>query len=209
MRGDGAAGLKKQIPSSNDETILSRSDHLYRSYRLRRVYYSAFSPIPSSSSVLPSRQPPLVREHRLYQADWLLRFYGFEVGELTPKEGENRGRLDLEIDPKLAWALRHREGFPVDLNRASREQLLRVPGLGVRNTDRILRIRRWSRIRLDDLVKLRVGVEKCLPFVITADYHPARSALDSDRLRARLAPKPRQLEFAFADSRRSALTGEV
>src|SRR6056297_2869614 len=102
---------------SNDDTILKRSDHLYRSYKLRRVYYSAFSPIPSSSSVLPSKQPPLVREHRLYQADWLLRYYGFEVGELTPTEGAEQGRLDLEIDPKLSWALRQRGEFPVDINR--------------------------------------------------------------------------------------------
>ncbi|MEM1442929.1 MAG: putative DNA modification/repair radical SAM protein, partial [Verrucomicrobiota bacterium] len=91
---------------SNDETILQRSDHLYRSYRLNRVYYSAFSPIPSASSILPLKSPPLVREHRLYQADWLLRFYGFQVGELTPREGDQTGNLDLDLDPKLAWALR-------------------------------------------------------------------------------------------------------
>ncbi len=194
---------------SDDDTILKRSDHLYRSYRLRRVYYSAFSPIPSSSSILPSKQPPLVREHRLYQADWLLRYYGFEVGELTPTEGSERGQLDLEVDPKLSWALRHREEFPVDLNRASREQLLRVPGLGVRNVDRILNIRRWSRIRLADLVKLRVGVKKCLPFILTADHNPAKLGLDGDRLRARLAPNARQMEFEFAESKRSAMSGEV
>ncbi len=194
---------------SDDDTILKRSDHLYQSYRLRRVYYSAFSPIPSSSSVLPSKQPPLVREHRLYQADWLLRFYGFAVGELTPTEGTERGKLDLEVDPKLSWALRHRGEFPVDVNRATREQLLRVPGLGVRNADRILKVRRWSRIRLADLVKLRVSVKKCLPFVITSDHNPAKLGLDSDRLRAMLAPKPEQMEFEFTDSKESAITGEV
>lgn len=183
--------------ASDDETILNRSDHLYRSYRLNRVYYSAFSPIPSSSSLLPSKAPPLVREHRLYQADWLLRFYGFEVGELTPKEGAQRGQLDLDLDPKLAWALRHREQFPVDLNTGSREELLRIPGLGVRNVDRLLRLRRWSRVRLQDLTKLRISVKKCLPFVITADHHPARLGLDSERLRDRFAPAPQQLEFEF------------
>lgn len=194
---------------SNDATILNRTDHLYRSYRLNRVYYSAFSPIPSSSSILPSKAPPLIREHRLYQADWLLRFYGFEVGELTPTEGEGRGQLDLQIDPKMAWALRHREQFPVDLNRAPREMLLRVPGLGVRNTDRILKIRRWTTIRLEELAKLRVSLKKCLPFIITQDHHPARLGLDSDRLRASLAPRPRQVEFDFNEAGLSARSGQV
>jgi putative DNA modification/repair radical SAM protein len=194
---------------SNDETILNRSDLLYRSYRLNRVYYSAFSPIPSSSSILPLKSPPLVREHRLYQADWLLRFYGFQVCELTPNEGELQGQLDLDLDPKLAWALRHREQFPVDLNRGSREELLRIPGLGVRTVDRVLQLRRWTRIRLDDLTKLRVSLKKCLPFLITADHHPAKAGLDSDRLRARFAPPPEQLEFDFAETKRSAVTGEV
>jgi putative DNA modification/repair radical SAM protein len=201
---------------SDDDTILQRSDHLYRSYRLNRVYYSAFSPIPSPSQILPAVAPPLVREHRLYQADWLLRFYGFAVGELTPKSGEKRGQLDLDLDPKLSWALRHRERFPVDVNHASREDLLRVPGLGVRNTDRILRIRRWSRLRLDDLARLRVDLKKALPFLITADHNPARYGLDSDRLRARFAPPPEQLEFDFnsppkatQETFRGAVTGEV
>lgn len=183
--------------ASDDETILNRSDLLYRSYRLNRVYYSAFSPIPSSSSLLPLKAPPLVREHRLYQADWLLRFYGFQVGELTPQEGRDRGQLDLDLDPKLSWALRNRGQFPIDLNRASREELLRVPGLGVKNVDRIVQLRRWQRVRLEDLVKLRVSVKKCLPFLIVADHHPAALGLDSDRLRARFAPPLRQLEFDF------------
>lgn len=208
---------------SDDAAILGRSDLLYRSYRLNRVYYSAFSPIPSSSSILPSQSPPLVREHRLYQADWLMRFYGFDVGELTPTEGAGNGQLDLEIDPKLAWALRHRERFPVDLNRAPREELLRIPGLGVRSVDRLLQSRRWHRIRLDDLTKLRVSVQKCLPFVITEDFHPGRRELDSDRLRSRFLPGPEQLELDFGtavpsppntlpsnlETRVSAITGEV
>lgn len=182
---------------SDDAAFLRRADGLYRRQGLRRVYYSAFSPIPSSSSLLPSQAPPLLREHRLYQADWLLRFYGFEVGELTPESGADTGRLDLAIDPKLAWALRHREVFPVDLNRAPRERLLRVPGLGVRNVERLLSSRRLSRIRLADLVRLRVALDKCLPFVIVADHHPARHGLDGERLRERFLPPAEQLEFAF------------
>ena len=194
---------------SDDAAILRRSDLLYRSYRLSRVYYSAFSPIPSSSTRLPSVAPPLRREHRLYQADWLLRFYGFEVGELAFGSEGASANLDLDIDPKLSWALRHREWFPVDLNRASREEILRVPGLGVRTVRRLLQIRRWSPIRLQDLTRLRVSVKKCLPFIETLDHNPARLGLDGDRLRERFRPPDRQLEFDFSDSTRTASMGEV
>lgn len=158
---------------ANDATILERASKLYREQKLRRVYYSAFSPIPDASSKLPLIAPPLVREHRLYQADWLLRFYGFNVSELTTAE---RPDLSLAIDPKLAWALRHRENFPVDLNRAPREMLWRVPGLGVRNVERILRVRRWHQLRLADLVRLRVRLGRVKPFIVVADHKPRWAA---------------------------------
>ena len=154
---------------ANDATILQRASSLYQKQRLRRVYYSAFSPIPDASNKLPLSAPPLVREHRLYQADWLMRFYGFDVTELTTREQPN---LPLNLDPKLAWALRNREKFPIDLNKAPREMLLRVPGLGVRNVNRIIRIRRWHSIRLDDLTRLRVLLSKAMPFIIVADHAP-------------------------------------
>ena len=189
-----------------DRQLLERADVLYGAYRLKRVYYSAFSPIPSSSPVLPLKSPPLVREHRLYQADWLMRFYGYDVEEIAP---DSQPQLDLEIDPKLSWALRNRATFPVDVNRAPRELLLRIPGIGVRSVNRILRIRRWSAIRLDDLRKLRVPLNKSLPFVIAADYRPATLDLDSERLRASFAPKPQQIEFDFSETKTSAITGEV
>ena len=99
--------------AANDQTILDTSANLYGSYRLKRVYYSAFSPIPDASRALPLAAPPLVREHRLYQADWLMRFYGFDAGEIVE---ERAGMLPLDIDPKLAWALRHRDRFPLDVN---------------------------------------------------------------------------------------------
>ncbi|WP_193212899.1 putative DNA modification/repair radical SAM protein [Luteolibacter marinus] len=191
-----ATGQSTQVivgaDASTDADFLDRSDELYRSYKMRRVYYSAFSPIPEPSAVLPLQAPPLLREHRLYQADWLMRYYGFQTREILTPEAPN---LDLELDPKLAWALRNRQNFPVDLQTAPREVLLRVPGLGVRNVDRILRIRRLTRLRLGDLVRLRVPLKKVQPFIVTADHHPSRYLLDSDRLRARFAPKPRQLEL--------------
>jgi putative DNA modification/repair radical SAM protein len=154
---------------ANDATILQRASSLYQKQRLRRVYYSAFSPIPDASNKLPLSAPPLVREHRLYQADWLMRFYGFDVAELTTHEEPN---LPLNLDPKLAWALRNPDKFPLDLNKAPREMLLRVPGLGVRNVDRIIRIRRWHSIRLHDLTRLRVPLGKAMPFIVLADHMP-------------------------------------
>jgi predicted DNA-binding helix-hairpin-helix protein len=137
----------------------------------------------------------LVREHRLYQADWLLRFYGFTVEEIASDAAPN---LDLQLDPKLAWALRNRATFPVDVNRAPREGLLRVPGLGVRNVERILSARRYARLRLADLLRLRVPMKKVLPFIIAADHSPARLGLDDATLRARFLPPPRQMELDFA-----------
>jgi putative DNA modification/repair radical SAM protein len=166
--------------AASDQTILTQAASLYREQRLKRVYYSAFSPIPSASSKLPLAAPPLVREHRLYQADWLMRFYGFDQTELTTPEQPN---LDERHDPKLAWALRHPESFPVDVNRAAREMLLRVPGLGVRNVDRILRIRRWHSISLADLTRLRVPLQKILPFLITSDHRPATFSIATQALR--------------------------
>ncbi len=197
---------------STDAHILQRADTLYTGYKLRRVYYSGFSPIPEPSSLLPIKPPPLVREHRLYQADWLLRFYGFKVDEIADEKAPN---LDLALDPKLAWALRNRERFPVDINRASREELLRIPGLGVRNADRILDARRFTRLRLSDLVLLRLAMKKIMPFIIAADHTPTLLGLDSDSLRQRFLPPPKQLELDFdnpAPSKAdvtSSITGEL
>ncbi len=181
--------------ASTDATILQRSDTLYTRYGLRRVYYSGFSPIPEPSSRLPLKPPPLVREHRLYQADWLLRYYQFSVDEITTPEEPN---LDLELDPKLAWALQNRAFFPADVNTAPREILLRVPGMGVRNVDRILSARRFTRLRLTDLLRLRMPMKKVLPFIIAADHTPTKLGLDSSSLRARFLPPPRQMELDFA-----------
>lgn len=175
---------------ANDRTILSMADNLYGNYRLRRVYYSAFSPIPDASSRLPPSAPPLQREHRLYQADWLLRFYGYRIEEIA--DGRGDGMLDLDVDPKLGWALRHPDRFPVDLNTAAKELLLRVPGLGLRNVERVIAARRHGRLRVADLARLRAPLSKLLPFVQLADHHPRRALDDPQALRAKLAPPPQQ-----------------
>ncbi len=173
---------------ASDRSILSTSAHLYGAYKLRRVYYSAFSPIPDASRALPPSAPPLVREHRLYQADWLMRFYGFGHEEIA---GGADGMLSLEVDPKLAWALAHRERFPVDLNRAPREMLLRVPGLGVKSVERLLLARRQRVLRVDDLSRLSVPLRKVLPFVSIPGAGAGRG-LDSAHLAARVTPRPQQ-----------------
>ena len=189
---------------ATDATILHTASTLYHRHRLRRVYYSAFSPIPHGDSRLPVAPPPLIREHRLYQADWLLRFYGFRADEITPISEPS---LDLEIDPKLSWALRNRGYFPVDLNRGSFNDLLRVPGLGKRNVQRICQIRRYRKLRLIDLPKLRVAVAKVRPWVVTADHNPDLALLDRQDLRAKLTKPNVQLEL-FSPAV-SAVTGEV
>ena len=178
--------------AATDAIILTRSASLYAGYGLKRVYYSAFSPIPDASSVLPSAAPPLLREHRLYQADWLMRFYQFEVTEIVA--GGDAGQLDLALDPKLAWALKHRESFPVDVNRADRHLLLRIPGLGVRGVERILTTRRHHRLRLDDVARIAGSIDKVRPFITAADWTPGGS-LDDQKLRARLTPQPEQLSL--------------
>jgi len=175
---------------ASDGDILKRSETLYGAYRLRRVYYSAFSPIPDATSRLPLQRPPLIREHRLYQADWLMRFYGFERAEIV-SEGED---LDLAIDPKLSWALRNRGDFPVDVNAADRERLLRVPGLGVKAVDRLLDLRRFKQVTLEDVRRLTRGVEKLKPFILTSDWSPG-ALTDKADLRERMASPPEQLSL--------------
>ncbi|WP_417743659.1 putative DNA modification/repair radical SAM protein [Salipiger sp.] len=176
---------------ADDTTILGTSTRLYSSYRLKRVYYSAFSPIPDSSAALPLIKPPLMREHRLYQADWLLRFYGFELGEIA--SATKGGNLDLEIDPKLAWALSNRQRFPVDVNRAERELLLRIPGVGTKSVGRILATRRHRTLRYEDLRRMGVNLKQARPFLTALDWRPR--GLDAADLRARFAPPPEQLQL--------------
>jgi predicted DNA-binding helix-hairpin-helix protein len=173
-----------------DAEILSKASELYKVHELRRVYYSAFSPIPDAHSELPVKPAPLVREHRLYQADWLMRFYGFDAAELTTPEERN---LPLHADPKLAWALRNRAFFPVDVNEASKEALLRVPGLGAQTVKRILKIRRYHRLDEGDLVKLRVPIERARYFLIAGEARGQH--LDENRLEERILGRAEQLRL--------------
>ena len=179
---------------ASDVAIIGKANALYDRFALRRVYYSSFSPIPDASAVLPLRRPPLVREHRLYQSDWLTRFYGYSSAEVQ-QAADPAGMLPLDIDPKLAWALKFRERFPVDVNRAPREALLRVPGFGTRAVGNILASRRHRSLRLEDLARLRVPLAKVRPFIVAADWRPT-ALTDRADLRQRMAPPRReQLEL--------------
>ena len=178
---------------ADDRAIIGRASGLYGAHKLRRVYYSAFSPIPDASAVLPLSRPPLMREHRLYQSDWMLRFYGFSAAEVADA-ADDTGHLPLDMDPKLAWALKHRDDFPVDVNRASRSRLLRVPGLGTKAVDRIVASRRHRTLRLDDVARLTVSVAKLRPFLITADWRPTMLSDKADLSRW-VKPKTEQMEL--------------
>jgi putative DNA modification/repair radical SAM protein len=190
---------------STDRDIMTKASALYQSFDLKRVYYSAFSPIPDSDPNLPLVRPPLIREHRLYQTDWLLRFYGFNVEEILPKEIPE---LDLEKDPKLSWAIRNRNLFPVNLNTATKEILLRIPGLGMRNVEKILESRKFHKIRLADLSKMRVHLDKVRAFIETADYIPPLNQLDARSL-GESFKSDRTTQLNFFSPQFTSVTGEI
>ena len=176
----------------SDVAVMRSSAGLYASYGLRRVYYSAYSPIPGSDSRLPAIRPPLVREHRLYQADWLQRFYGFTVDEIASATTD--GMLDPDLDPKTAWALANRHVFPVDVNAAPPEMLLRVPGLGAKAVAGVVSARRQVRLGLDGLAMLTRSIARVRPFVIAKGWHPG-PVLDRAGLPARMRAAGRQLSL--------------
>jgi len=196
-----AAGQSTQMvvgaTPANDRQILSTATHLYTQYKLRRIYYTGFSPYPEADARLPLKAAPMIREHRLYQSDWLMRFYGFDASELTSPENPD---LSLTEDPKTTWAKMHPEFFPVDVNSAPREALLRVPGIGYRNVERILSIRKYHALLVEDLRKLHVRVKQALPFLFTIDHRPGAIVLGAEQ------PVAAQLDL-FAPI--SALTGSI
>ncbi|MEA4937515.1 MAG: putative DNA modification/repair radical SAM protein [Paludibacter sp.] len=160
----------------SDKQILRTSDSLYQQPGMKRVYYSGYIPVNAYDNRLPAvKEVPLVRENRLYQADWLLRFYGFKVDEIVDDQFPN---LDLEIDPKLSWALRHPEFFPVDINRADYNMLLRVPGIGVKSAKLIVMSRGYTRLSSFDLKKIGVVMKKTQYF-ITCNELNAKTVSDT------------------------------
>ncbi|MCL2286492.1 MAG: putative DNA modification/repair radical SAM protein [Firmicutes bacterium] len=146
----------------SDSKIVTLAEGLYKQYKLKRVFYSAYTPV-GANPLLPTSAPPLRREHRLYQADWLLRFYGFSAGELFGSPDEN---LSLDMDPKCHWALQNLHVFPVEVNKADYMTLLRVPGIGQRSAEKIIAARRVSKLDFDDLKKMRVVLKRAKYFLL-------------------------------------------
>jgi predicted DNA-binding helix-hairpin-helix protein len=148
-----------------DFQILRLTSALYQTYQLKRVFFSAYVPVSTSPLLPQTGAVPFLREHRLYQADWLLRFYKFEVDEII---NENHPYLDPYLDPKCNWAMNHLDSFPLEVNKADYEMLLRVPGIGVQGARRIVRARRTQTLTFDHLKKLRIVLKRA-KFFITCD----------------------------------------
>jgi len=194
-------GLKKFVPAGqstqmivgaspeNDLHIITLAAGLYKTQELKRVYYSGYIPVNTDNRLPVISQPPLKRENRLYQADWLMRFYGFAHNEILDK---NNPWLDPEFDPKMAWALRHPEFFPIDLDSASYEEILRVPGIGVRSAKFIVHSRRFGHIRLEHLKKMGVALKRAKYFLANPDIPREWQKLYPEQIRARLAVVPKK-----------------
>lgn len=200
--------------NDSDRQIVTLSEQLYKRLDLKRVYYSAFIPVMTDTRLPTLPTSPLRREHRLYQADWLLRYYGFSAHELLDEVTPN---LESDLDPKTGWALRHRELFPVEINGADYEVLLRVPGIGVRSAQRIVRARRQGHLSIDDLAKLGVVMKRARYFITARGRFIGECTVESSLLRNKLTSSPMkksasQLELPLAqaaDETAGLVTGEL
>lgn len=181
-----------------DQSILTTSENLYRTFKMKRVYYSAYIPVVESP-VLPDRNtaPPLAREHRIYQADWLLRFYGFSVSELFNKDNVN---LDPDLDPKVTWALRNLELFPVEVNKASYGMLMRIPGIGTVSAKRIVRQRRIAAVTFDDLKKMGVVIKRAKFFLTCSGRYYGERSFDPETIRTAILQMEDGLQMSMFDN---------
>ncbi|MBR0597949.1 putative DNA modification/repair radical SAM protein [Sinanaerobacter chloroacetimidivorans] len=190
----------------SDRQIVKISESLYRTFKMKRVYFSAYIPV-SNSPLLPTpfTAPPLVREHRLYQADWLLRFYGFTADEILD---EKTPFLDLEMDPKIAWALRNIEKFPMEINKVSADDLLRIPGIGATSAMRIVRQRKMAAVKFDDLKKIGVVTKRARYFItccgryyggndIAPEWIKKEISLSDSAIRNKLLPPEPQVQLSM------------
>ena len=189
----------------SDLEILKLSSVLYDKALLKRVYYSAYIPVNDSKN-LPAiiTAPPLLREHRLYQADWLLRFYGFSYDEIVTERTPN---LDEEFDPKTMWALNNLHLFPIEINKASKEELIRIPGIGVRGAYKIIQARRFKNLKLQDLKALRISTKKAQYFILCNGIFQKEVALYEDKIKLALNPPVKTPQPTLFDV--SGITGEL
>ncbi|MBQ3495090.1 MAG: putative DNA modification/repair radical SAM protein [Clostridia bacterium] len=195
--------------SETDGQIIRLSQALYDRYSLKRVYYSSYVPANNQTSLLPTTPVGLLREHRLYQADWLLRFYGFSAEEIIGSEQN----LDPALDPKCAWALRNMGLFPVEVNTAPPEVLLRVPGIGFKSASKICHARRFSKLDFDDLKKMRVVLKRAMHFITCGGKFYGQESLPAVRTLLTLNEMPNTMEqlsmFSSPDINLSVLGGEL
>ena len=182
----------------SDKNILTTSENLYRTFKMKRVYYSAYIPVVDSP-VLPDRStpPPLAREHRIYQADWLLRFYGFSVAELFSSRGAN---LDPDLDPKVSWALRNLDEFPVEVNKASYNTLMRIPGIGAVSAKRIIRQRRLSAVKFDDLKRMGVVIKRAKYFLTCSGRYYGDRKFQPEVIRNSILQMENGLQISMFDN---------
>lgn len=192
-----------------DGQIIRLSEGLYDKFKLKRVYYSSYVPTNSKTTLLPTTPVGLLREHRLYQADWLLRFYGFKANEIA-SEKEN---LDLSIDPKCGWALKNIHLFPVEINTAPPEVLLRVPGIGFKSASKIVAARKYSKLDFCDLIKMRVVLKRAVHFITCNGKFGGQEKLSAVKNLIALSEKADTYEqmsmFSNADISLSVLWGEL
>jgi len=171
--------------NETDRDVILMADRHYKEFKLKRVYFSGYIPINAEEKALPAvgSAPPLLRENRLYQSDWLMRFYGFDAEEIVDDQHPN---LELDIDPKLSWALRHPEAFPVDLNRAEYKMILRVPGIGVRSAKKIVQARRFGQIHINQLKRMGVAYNRAQHFIHCADTPKFKKEQQSQQIRQQI-----------------------
>lgn len=217
-KGFVSAGQSTQMiigaTDDSDYKIITLSQSLYRKFKLKRVYYSAYTPVNRDSRIANVEKPPLLREHRLYQADWLIRVYNFSADELFKNEGEN---LDLEVDPKIMWALRNLDKFPVEINRASYEELIRTPGIGIKSAKRIIKNRAFHSLDFDDLKKLGVVLKRAKYFITCRGktYERHLADMSAEKIRNYLVDNSarenefKQLSFFDPEIFSSVVSGEI
>jgi len=182
--------------NESDFKILSLTENLYNKFKLKRVYYSAYVPVGNHPALVNIQNPPLLREHRIYQADWLLRFYGFKTNELLNEQNSNFNQL---LDPKTDWAIRNIQKFPIEINKADYRQLIRVPGIGVISAKKIVTSRKMSILKFDDLRKLGISVKKAIYFITVNGKFYGDFSMDILRITNKLAINPNKNSKVLPD----------
>jgi putative DNA modification/repair radical SAM protein len=192
----------------SDRDILKLSSALYDKALLKRVYYSAYIPVNDDKNLpaLHSSKPPLLREHRLYQADWLLRFYGFDYDEIVDEQNPN---LDVERDPKMFWALNNMHYFPIEINSATLHELIRIPGIGIRGAQKIVAARRFKKLSIDDLIHLKISLKKAKYFLVANGKYQKSIPMYQERIREDFLKVPKPKEPTLFDMDYSVISGEL